>query len=79
LVIENLSFVIGKDGSENFAKNAQFSEIALQRVLSFIATLRLCVFALKGLSLSVQSCNPWSIPLVAALPLGVIGGSLRLS
>jgi len=31
LVIENLSFVIREDDSENFAKNAQFSGIALQR------------------------------------------------
>jgi hypothetical protein len=31
LVIENLPFVIWEDDSENFAKNAQFSGIALQR------------------------------------------------
>jgi hypothetical protein len=29
LVIENLSFVIWADGSEDFAKNAQYSGIAL--------------------------------------------------
>jgi hypothetical protein len=30
-VIENFSFVIRKDGSENFAKNEQFSGIAPRR------------------------------------------------
>jgi hypothetical protein len=30
-LIENLPFVIWEDDSENFAKNAQFSGIALQR------------------------------------------------
>jgi hypothetical protein len=74
LVIENLSFVIGKDGSENFAKNAQFSEIALQRVLSFFASLRLGDFALKSLFHPCNPRNPWSIPLVSAMPLWVIRG-----
>ena len=33
MVIENLAFVIGELRSENFAKNEEFSEIALQRRL----------------------------------------------
>jgi hypothetical protein len=35
LVIENLAFVIGEHRSENFAKNEELSEIALQRCPDF--------------------------------------------
>jgi len=53
-----LSFVIGKDDSENFAKNAQFSGIALPRrqdgknartSRSFKVLQRICLLNLKGL------------------------------
>jgi hypothetical protein len=41
----NFSFVIRKDNSENLAKNAQFSEMALQSLFipCDLAALRLCV------------------------------------
>jgi hypothetical protein len=48
MVIENLAIVIGEHRSENFAKNEEFSEIALQGrkgslFLAALAALRLCV------------------------------------
>jgi len=44
---ENLSFVIWKARSENFAENAQFAGIAVQRSKKLLAPLRLGVFALN--------------------------------
>jgi hypothetical protein len=45
LVIENLAFVIGEHRSENFAKNEEFSEIALQRRQDGRDSLQLRAFA----------------------------------
>jgi hypothetical protein len=48
LVIENLSFVIQQDDSENFSKNAQLLWIALQRVFCGWASLHPGDFAMRA-------------------------------
>jgi hypothetical protein len=51
-----------KQRGKNFAENAEFSQIALQRVISFFASLRLCAFALKDLSHHSITPSPTPLP-----------------